>query len=119
MFQCSMFNQDISKWDTRNVKSMENMFYGSLFNQDISTWNTIKVVSMYRMFEESKFNQDIGNWNISNLNNENSSIFSNSAFNHNIYRWTLQKPNLDFEVDEKLLKYDYTLRWIEYNRKVL
>jgi surface protein len=61
------FNEDISKWDVSNVKSMCEMFYkASLFNQDIGTWNVSKVSDMSQMFmHASNFNQNISDWNVS------------------------------------------------------
>ena len=41
---CTSFNQDISGWDTSNVKDMTNMFSGCvIFNQDISSWDVRSV----------------------------------------------------------------------------
>jgi surface protein len=54
-------NPNISKWNTANVISMYDMFYGaSAFNQAIGNWNTAKVTSMWRMFYgASAFNQKL------------------------------------------------------------
>lgn len=70
MFYCprkgvSQFNQDISDWDTGNVRSMTNMFARTIFNQDISDWDTKNVTNMFNMFLDSEFNQDISKWNVS------------------------------------------------------
>ena len=63
------FNGDISKWNTSNVTSMINMFYGcQKFNCDISNWDVSKVVSMEGMFENANsFNQDISKWDVRNV----------------------------------------------------
>ena len=38
----SVFNQDISSWDTSNVTNMDAMFFGaSAFNQNIRGWDTL------------------------------------------------------------------------------
>ena len=35
------FNGDLSKWDVKNLKNAQEMFYGAdTFNADISKWNT-------------------------------------------------------------------------------
>ena len=45
------FNDDISKWDVRNVVNMEYMFYNaSQLNQDLSSQNVSKVTNMREMF---------------------------------------------------------------------
>ena len=61
------FNEDISKWDTSSVTTMEYMFKNcKYFNQDISGWNVSKVIDMESMFEGAEsFNQSIGDWNVS------------------------------------------------------
>lgn len=81
LFEESQFNGKISEWNTSNVTDMQCMFNCSKFNQPIGRWNTGKVKDMSWMLASSKFNKYIGNWNISNLNNETSSIFYDSAFN--------------------------------------
>ena len=64
MFKFAHFNQDISRWNVSNVKSMASMFSYANFNRDISNWNVSKVESMESMFFKSEFNQDISNWKI-------------------------------------------------------
>ena len=47
----SLFDGDISKWDTGKVTNMKDMFYeASAFNQDIGSWNTAQVTDMRYMF---------------------------------------------------------------------
>jgi hypothetical protein len=42
------FNENISKWDVTNAKSMYNVFhFANFFNSDISSWNVSKVNKMY------------------------------------------------------------------------
>ncbi|WP_425381098.1 BspA family leucine-rich repeat surface protein [Spiroplasma endosymbiont of Polydrusus pterygomalis] len=51
------FNQDISQWDTSNVKDMNNMFAGALlFNQDLSGWNVSNVIKHEGFATNSKIN---------------------------------------------------------------
>ena len=53
------FNDDISGWDTRNVKTMRSMFaHAQLFDQPIGRWNTGKVEKIKRMFAW----QNISGW---------------------------------------------------------
>ena len=69
MFGYCSFNQDISAWDTSNVKDMEGMFSNSPdFNSDISGWNTFNVINMNSMFARAtSFNQDLSKWCVSNF----------------------------------------------------
>ena len=42
--EATVFNGDVSKWDTAKVANMDSMFFkASKFNQDLSKWNTAKV----------------------------------------------------------------------------
>ena len=50
MFFGSVFNGDISKWDTSKVKDMYGMFAHSVFNGDISKWDVSSVTDMNEMF---------------------------------------------------------------------
>eukprot|EP00978_Attheya_sp_CCMP212_P039146 scaffold201029_cov63-Attheya_sp.AAC.1 len=65
------FIENISSWNTSNVRSMEYMFRGARsFNQDIGSWNTSNVTHMWSMFQDARsFNQDISSWNVSNVTN--------------------------------------------------
>jgi surface protein len=90
------FNEDIGKWDTRNVIIMAGLFdSASSFNQDISNWNTSNVNNMAYMFNNaSNFNQSIntnGNaWNVSNVTRMNNMFYS-TPFNQNISNWDTSK----------------------------
>lgn len=45
------FNQDISSWNTKNVKNMDMMFYGAeKFNQDLSGWCVPHITAKPTMF---------------------------------------------------------------------
>lgn len=66
---CSIFNGDISNWNTGNVTNMSNMFYGATnFNQDIGDWNVENVTEMISMFSfATSFDQNLGNWDVSEV----------------------------------------------------
>jgi surface protein len=61
------FNEDISSWDTSNVKNMGNMFSNAIaFNKPLNSWDTALVGNMVAMFYNAeKFNQNIGSWDTS------------------------------------------------------
>src|SRR5574344_997057 len=69
LFKYSMFNGDISQWNTSNVTSMVSMFKRTIkFNGDISNWDVSKVTDMSYMFSFSeKFNQNISNWSLNDI----------------------------------------------------
>ncbi|WP_425383066.1 BspA family leucine-rich repeat surface protein [Spiroplasma endosymbiont of Melieria omissa] len=51
------FNQDLSDWDTSNVKDMNFMFYDAKkFNQDILDWDVEKINIFYWFFLEFRNN---------------------------------------------------------------
>lgn len=85
----NLFNSDISFWDTSNVTSMVNMFYGAeVFDIDISFWNTSKVTNMQSMFLGAiSFNQNIGNWDTSSVINMDSMFWNTPSFNQDLTDW--------------------------------
>ncbi len=85
----SIFNQDISAWNTSNVTDMSGMFSSATaFNQDIGLWDTSNVTNMDNMFNNMGFNQDISAWNTSNVTNMTSMFALATAFNQNIGSWS-------------------------------
>ena len=69
VFMYSLFDGDISQWNTSNVTSMDSMFNGATkFNSDISKWDVSKVITMDYMFANTKkFNRNISNWNLEKI----------------------------------------------------
>lgn len=64
--ECSVFNGDITTWNTSMVGTTERMFTGcNAFNRDISGWNTATFSNMEYMFQNAtSFNQDLSPWNV-------------------------------------------------------
>lgn len=92
MFSYStLFNQDISMWNTSNVTNMSSMFRNcTAFNQDISSWDTSKVTTMASMFQTCKvFNQPIGSWNTVKVTIMTSMFNAAPAFNQDLSFWCL------------------------------
>ena len=86
----TLFNQDISNWETQSVKNMGAMFKNATaFDQDIGNWNTSGVINMYSMFQEAtSFNQDLSDWCVSNISAEPSEFSINSLLtDENIPIW--------------------------------
>ncbi|MBN2864934.1 MAG: DUF285 domain-containing protein [Thiotrichales bacterium] len=102
----TVFNQDISSWNTGSAKFMLNMFNGAIaFNngglsgtstnpltQVEGKWNTGEVEYMWGMFENATvFNQDISSWNTSKVQDMTVMFRNAKAFNQNISSWC---PNI-------------------------
>lgn len=90
LFKTSMFQGDISKWNTANVTNMSEMFMHSNFNGDISKWNTSKVKTMNWMFSYSHFNGDISNWDVSKVQTMDF-LFLACRFEGDISRWDVSR----------------------------
>lgn len=72
----TIFNEDLSAWNTSNITNMSSTFANNTaFNNGgssgINDWNTSNVTNMSRMFgttwKPTYFNQPIGNWNTSKV----------------------------------------------------
>ncbi len=93
------FNQDLSQWDTSNIKNMSFMFNGATsFNGNITNWNVSHVTNMFVMFAyATSFNQDISQWNVSHVTNFSLMFYFAKAFNQNIAIWnTTNATNMSF-----------------------
>jgi len=85
----TLFNDDISSWDTANVTNMTWMFEeAASFNGDISAWDTSSVVNMGWMFSDaSSFAGDISAWNTSSVTDMSGMFFGASAFDQSLSSW--------------------------------
>ena len=94
----SLFNQDISSWNTSNVKYFNSAFashtpndlyfgYDSQFNRPIGSWDTSAALEMISMFHRNfSFDQTINNWDVSKVTLM-TSMFYLSIFNQDISNW--------------------------------
>lgn len=63
--RCSAINDvNITKWNTRNITSMKDLFYGcATFNQPIGSWDVSSVKNADNMLSGCfAFNQDLSGW---------------------------------------------------------
>jgi len=82
------FNEDISRWNTSTVTTMESMFQGTMFNQDIIHWDVSAVTSMSYMFQgNTSFNQPIGKWTTTQVTSMESMFDGATSFNQSLYHW--------------------------------
>jgi trimeric autotransporter adhesin len=93
----TLFNNDITNWNTTKVTDMSEMFMGAAaFNQNIQTvnnltgggakWNTDKVTSMrYMFYGATAFNQDLSSWGADLGNSDITGFSSKFGGKNNIY----------------------------------
>ncbi len=123
---------DLSKLDVSRIKNMDDVFMYSLFDGDISQWNTSNVTFMDSMFNgATKFNSDISKWDVSNVITMDYMFANTKKFNQNISNWNLEKIRLcedmfdnanaflDKYNDGEELPYhtDHIIEWINNNRE--
>jgi surface protein len=85
----TLFNQDISNWDTSTFFGFSTTFKNTSFNQDIGNWNTSSITSTFASFQNTPFNQDIGNWDVSNVTNMVRMFQDNTVFDQDISGWDI------------------------------
>ena len=92
------FNQSLNDWDTSKVTVMDYAFRDApVFNGNISKWNTSKVTTMKGLFINTDFNQDLNDWDTSKVTDMNNMFRYAYAFNGNISNWDTSKvTNMDY-----------------------
>ena len=91
MFQGdTLFNQNISSWNTSTVSNMVSMFQGATaFNQNISSWSVANVTNMTSIFNgASSFSQNLGAWLVTGITGAGLTTWE-SGFNVTTYSQTL------------------------------
>jgi surface protein len=92
----TLFNADLSGWDTSNAVTMEMAFQGAeSFDGDLSSWNVGKVTSMSKMFQNAHKFRGIGlsSWNTSKVQNFNSTFEGADLFDGNLSEWNTQSAS--------------------------
>ncbi len=107
VFIYSLFEGDISEWNTSNVTNMDYMFYQATnFNSNIGNWDVSNVTKMDYMFNNAeKFNQNISSWNLDNIKSSYSMFDKAKAF---LDKYNSGKPLSSYT--------DKTKEWIINNR---
>lgn len=97
----SLKDVDFSKWDTKNVVSMNHMFFGDQFaggghfkSLDLSDLDVSNVKDMSGMFsgQSDLTSLDLSNWNVSNVSYMNGMFQSDSSLKSlNVSGWDVSK----------------------------
>ena len=92
-FDCTVFNQSVSNFNTEKVTDMSWMFSGcSAFNQSVSNFNTEKVTDMRGMFDGCRvFNQSVSNFNTAAVTNMSSMFWLCFTFNQSVGSFNTEK----------------------------
>ena len=85
----SNFNENLNRWNTAGVTSMEYTFAGcTYFNQPLRGWDTSEVTSLQGMFNgAASFNQDLSKWKTTEVTDLGSTFKGASRFNGNLEGW--------------------------------
>jgi surface protein len=92
------FNEDISRWDVSNAKTMRSMFAGSYdgrtgdatsrFNQSLADWDVSSVTDMSSMFHYAySFDRPLGGWNVSSVTDMSNMFYNARSFNQPLANW--------------------------------
>jgi surface protein len=109
------FNEDISRWDVSNAKTMESMFAGSFdgstrFNQPLADWNVSSVTDMRKMFcFADSFDQPLEDWDVSSVT-DMSRMFENAYhFNQPLAAWNVSSVTHMFRMFYAASSFDQPL----------
>lgn len=93
------FDGDISKWDVSSVYDMEGMFFCATGFKDCSLndWDVSNVVNMNSMFYECPYNKPLDKWNVSSVQNM-CDMFKYSEFDQDISMWDVSSVNLNWGI---------------------
>ncbi len=101
-------NPDVSRWETKNAKSMLGMFYNcKCFDCDVSGWDVSNVKNFRNMFKDCKtFNQDLSGWNLESAEDVLGMFNTCERLNCDLSGWELKKVKLLYDNIGEM--FDYT-----------
>ena len=87
--RCTVFNGDLSNWDTSNVTTTQNAFEvcSAYQGTGIGGWDMGKCTNMASMFTDSAFNTNINGWNTSAVKTFESTFKGCASFNQPMNNW--------------------------------
>ena len=97
MFQtfqyCTFGNtHSIADWDTSNVVTMEDAFYGATNFDQALNWDTSRVVYFHGMFRDApSFNQAVSAWDTSAATDMEGMFRGATSFNQDAHAWDVSK----------------------------
>jgi surface protein len=92
----------LSKLNVTKITNMVDVFIYSLFEGDISEWNTSNVTNMdYMFYQATNFNSNIGNWDVSNVTKMDYMFNNAEKFNQNISSWKLDNIKSSYSMFNK------------------
>lgn len=95
LFEDAMeFNEDLSLWDTSNVKNMSSMFRGTkrFPGHSLSNWDVSRVRDFSHMFQDSNFNADLSQWTLGENVDTMESMFEDAPVaQFNLSNWIIPK----------------------------
>ena len=92
---CTLFNGDISSWDTSAVTNMQGTFANcENYNKTLAAWDVSKVTTFKQMFKGAQlFNQPLNSWNVSKGKTFEGMFQSAQAFARPLDQWVLTALN--------------------------
>ena len=105
------FNEDLSRWNTSNVITMEAMFYfAKSFNRPIRNWDTSNVTNMCYIFNCAKcFNQPLNNWDVSNVTNMKGMFHFTEQFNQPLNSWNVSNTTNMTSMFDRAISFNQSL----------
>jgi len=89
----SIFNQDLSKFNTSKVTNMSGMFKGATNFTGYTSQLNITNFKSKMFFSDSNFESSIGEWVTGNVTNMSKMFFSDSNFESSIGEWVTENVN--------------------------
>ena len=102
------FNQPVNKWDVSKVENFTNMFKNAItFNKLIFTTSSQSTIHMKGMFEGAKtFNQPVNDWDVSSVINFINMFKDAEKFNQRLDKWKFNRELYDDDDDNNRNLYD-------------
>jgi surface protein len=95
MFAETTFNNELGRWNVRNVRTFQSMFIANpSFDRDISMWDVSNATDTSYMFAYTEsFHGDISQWKL-NPDADSAGMFMNSEFDGDIEGWGMTEQQV-------------------------
>lgn len=90
-FQCTAFNEDLSKWTVSQAHKLDFMFAGCVtFSAPLDKWRIPRAFSTSYMFYKCKaFDADLSGWGVSTVHNMKGMFARAASFTSNLEDWKI------------------------------